>query len=227
MSNFQQRLYEGLAILNYKLKPETVERLELYFTELKKWSRKVNLIAKSSTDEQIIENHFLDSLTLIAKLQGSDKHLLDIGSGAGFPGLVCKVACPEVEVTLLEPRLKRVSFLKHIVRSLELEGVTVIDKRVEEYQWIFSKTIFSHITARAVADIKGLFVMVQQIGSEEAEILFMKGPKWSEELVEAEAIIKQSGYSLVHREKCLLPFSRAERNLLVFQPENKGKVHGN
>ncbi len=227
MSSFQKRLYEGLAILGTQLNPETVDRLELYFTELKKWSRKVNLIAKSSSDEQIIENHFIDSLILVDKLHGSNRHLLDIGTGAGFPGLICKVACPEVEVTLLEPRLKRVSFLKHIVRSLRLERVSIIDKRVEEYEELTSKPVFSHITARAVADIKGLFVMVQQIGSEESEVILMKGPKWREELVEAEAIIKQSGYILAHRDKCLLPFSRAERNLLVFQPEHKGEVNGN
>lgn len=222
MSNFQKRLCEGLALLDSQLEPETLNRLEFYFTELKKWSRKVNLIAKSSTDEQIIENHFLDSLTLLEKLQGSGRHLLDIGTGAGFPGLVCKVACPELQVTLMEPRLKRVSFLKHIVRNLRLEGVGILDKRVEECQDLTAKTVFSHITARAVADISGLFGMVQQLGADDAEILIMKGPKWREELVEAEAIIKQSGYVLAHRGKSFLPFSGAERNLLVFQPVHKG-----
>lgn len=72
MSNFKERLVTGLNNLKIEVAPDGVDKLEIYFSELKKWSKKVNLIAKSSTDEQIIENHFLDSLTLVPLLIGGE-----------------------------------------------------------------------------------------------------------------------------------------------------------
>ncbi len=113
---------------------EAFDRLNLYFNELKKWGRKVNLIAKSSSDQQIVENHFIDSLTILPLLVGANTHLLDIGTGAGFPALVCKAAYPELAITLVEPRLKRVSFLGHITRTLGLQEVKILSCRVEDEQ---------------------------------------------------------------------------------------------
>ena len=132
MSDFSKRLETGLQLLGIEISAEAYDRLTLYFAELKKWSKKVNLIAKSAGDEQIVESHFLDSLTILPLLTGENAHLLDIGTGAGFPALVCKAALPELAVTLVEPRLKRVSFLGHITRILGLEEVRVLPCRVED-----------------------------------------------------------------------------------------------
>jgi 16S rRNA (guanine527-N7)-methyltransferase len=101
-------------------------RLNRYFDELQKWNKKVNLVARSLNDEQVLENHFLDSLSLLSLLPLSTRQretVLDIGTGAGFPGLVLKAACPNLRVTLVEPRKNRYFFLKHIVRLLELTNL--------------------------------------------------------------------------------------------------------
>lgn len=222
MSNFKERLVTGLNNLKIEVAPDGVDKLEIYFSELKKWSKKVNLIAKSSTDEQIIENHFLDSLTLVPLLIGGNKHLLDIGTGAGFPGLVCRAVCAELAVTLVEPRLKRVSFLKHIVRSLELDNVEIIADRIEEDSHFDFEAEITHITARAVTDIGGLLQMVERFGTGGVQLLCMKGPKWKQELEEAKAIIDQSTYELADRKRCYLPFSGAERSLLIFTSKQMG-----
>jgi 16S rRNA (guanine527-N7)-methyltransferase len=220
VSNDKNRFYdlmqEGLASLEIDLDADAVDRLYLYFVELKKWSRKVNLIAKSTADEQIIENHFLDSLTLLPVLEGNHIHLLDVGTGAGFPGLVLKAANPAMQLTLVEPRLKRVSFLKHIVRTLGLTGVEVLACRIEDENSLPSATGFTHITSRAVTEICGFLEMVARFSCPGLQVICMKGPKWQEELGRASGVVRDLQFvqhSVVVRS---LPFSCAERALLVF-----------
>jgi len=114
-------------------------RLLTYIQELRKWNQKMNLIARHTDDRQIVENHFLDSLTLLPHLRSwsgggagpQRAALLDIGTGAGFPGLALKAVCPDLDVTLVEPREKRVSFLKHIIRTLQLDAVEVVVGRID------------------------------------------------------------------------------------------------
>jgi len=213
---FSERLLSGLAQLRIELDSDAVERLHTYFLELKKWSGKVNLIAKGSGDEQIIENHFLDSLTLLPLLQGTAVHLLDVGSGAGFPGLVLKAARPTMKVTLVEPRLKRVSFLRHIARTLGLGEVNVLACRVEEEAMLPSDGDYTHITSRAVADIADFLAMVARFTRRDLQIICMKGPKWQEELAHAEKTVRNLSFLRQEAISRRLPFSGAERALLVF-----------
>jgi 16S rRNA (guanine527-N7)-methyltransferase len=216
MFDFSQRLETGLDTLGIEISAEAFDRLSVYFRELKKWGRKVNLIAKSTSDEQIVENHFLDSLTILPLLDGANTHLLDIGTGAGFPALVCKAARPELTVTLVEPRLKRVSFLGHIVRTLGLAEVTVLSCRVEDEGQLPAGREFSHITARAVTEIGSFLQMVERFSPSDPQLICMKGPKWQDELAAASKILADSSYSLDRVLECALPFSRAERNILIF-----------
>jgi 16S rRNA (guanine527-N7)-methyltransferase len=213
--NFYGRLSKGLEILGIDIPKKSYARLELYFTELKKWSKRVNLIAKKASDEQIIENHFLDSLMILPLLEEPGAHLLDVGTGAGFPGLICKAARPELLVTLVEPRLKRVSFLKHIVRTLDLQGVNTVACRVEDEDALSSNDSFTHVTCRAVTDIGAFLEMVKRFSPSSGQLICMKGPKWQEELDSASEILQQS-YVLKKVVKQALPFSGAERNLLLF-----------
>jgi len=214
--DFRQRLDAGLEIMGIGIPQAGKDRLSLYFHELKKWSRKVNLIAKSASDEQIVENHFLDSLTILPLLNGSGLHLLDIGTGAGFPALVCKAALPELLVTLVEPRAKRVSFLGHIVRTLELEEVRILPCRVEDEVRLPSAMQFSHITARAVTELGAFLPMVERFSSTSPQLLCMKGPKWREEVSAASKTLAHSDFSLKRVVESLLPFSKAKRTILIF-----------
>lgn len=218
-SAFHGRLNEGLAGLDISLDEEAVERLYRYFLELKKWSAKVNLIAKGTADEQIIENHFLDSLTLLPLLLDPQVHLLDVGSGAGFPGLVLKAAYPALRLTLVEPRLKRVSFLRHISRTLGLSEVNVLACRIEDEQHLPSATDFSHITSRAVTDIAGFLGMTARFRTPGLEVICMKGPRWQEELGNAAEVVRELRFVQEKVITRVLPFSSAERTLLVFRTE--------
>jgi len=219
--DFRTQLREGCRILEIALEEEAVERLFVYFTELAHWSRKINLIAKGAGEAEILENHFLDSLTLLPLLAGSEQpHLLDVGTGAGFPGLVCKAALPQLQVTLLEPRLKRVSFLRHVIRTLGLDGVEVLAGRVEDEKLLPSSSIFTHITSRAVTDSSEFLRMVSRLCGVETTVICMKGPKWREELQgvgKLSPAISFQHISTIERE---LPFSGAKRALLTFSREH-------
>lgn len=222
---FTRELSSGLDSLDIEVPDSSYESLEVYFQELKKWSKKVNLIAKGATENEIVEKHFLDSLTLVPFLQGPSTHLLDIGTGAGFPGLVCKAALGEnMKLTLVEPRLKRVSFLRHIVRSLHLTGVDIFPKRLEEVPQL-TEEHFSHITCRAVTEIAPFMEMVSNYSGTGAQLICMKGPRWSEELYLGQRIIEESEYTLGRVIEHALPNSRVQRTLLFFdvnkQAENQ------
>lgn len=213
---FAEKLRQGLAMLAIDLDDTGIGRLHRYFLELKKWSIKVNLIAKGSTDEQIIENHFLDSLTLLPLLTGTKIHFLDVGTGGGFPGLVLKAASPQMAITLVEPRLKRVSFLRHVARTLQLTDVTVLACRIEDERALPADAPYTHITSRAVTDIAGFLEMTARFTHPGMKIICMKGPKWSEELAGAQAVMGKLQYVLEKTLSKDLPFTRAERTLLVF-----------
>lgn len=217
MVDFKGQMEIGLQRLGLEIPTKSYDRLALYFTELKKWSAKINLIAKSASDEHIIETHFLDSLTILPLLAGDGQcHLLDIGTGAGFPGLVCKAVFPELAVTLVEPRMKRVSFLQHIIRTLDLRGVDVLSCRVENESRLSSHTRFSHITGRAVTEIGPFLELAERFSPSGAKVLLMKGPKWKEEIDAAVKILETSPYGLMEVVECALPFSGAKRALLLF-----------
>lgn len=214
--DFKARLASGLESFGMTLPPESVERLQLYFNELLKWSKKVNLIAKDTNPEQILESHFIDSLTLLPLMTGNSVHLLDIGTGAGFPGLVCKAARPEIAVTLVEPRLKRVSFLGHIARTLGLSGVSILTCRIEDEDQLPSRMAFTHISGRAVTEI-GLFLrMVERFAPVGPQVICMKGPKWREELTAAANVISSCPFKLGQVIDHVLPFSGAKRSLVLF-----------
>lgn len=212
-------LEDGCGHLGLEIARDRLELLVVYCLELQRWAKKSNLIAKKQRPEQIIENHFLDSLLLSPYLLPKDSTLMDVGSGAGFPGLVCKAVLPKLHLTMVEPRLKRVSFLRHIVRTLGLENSHVISKRIEELTALEQESAF--ITSRAVADIGDFLQMVNHLAGEKNRVLCMKGPKWREELNKAEPFLESSPFRLVTVDEMQLPFSGASRAVLCFEKSKR------
>ncbi len=213
---FEEGLGKGLSSLDIHLTVKGIAALARYHAELKRWSGRMNLIAKNTPEAQVLENHFLDSLTLLPLLpEGS--HLLDIGTGAGFPGLVCKAAYPALHLTLVEPREKRVSFLRHIVRTLGLQDVQIVNGRIDDVDLLPSATPCSHITSRAVSDIAGFLGMAERFFRPGLKLICMKGPKWQEELADAAGLISRLP---IVRDEILqrrLPLTGALRVLIVFE----------
>jgi len=148
---FVDVLIEGTAIFGIKLDQNQISSLVSYYRELDRWSQKVNLTAIHDTKEIAIK-HFIDSLLYSQALERrKNALLLDVGSGAGFPGLPLKILAPELHMTLLEPNEKKTSFLRHIIGTLDLKDVSVISKNLRDFSRMTAQHgRFSYITTRAV-----------------------------------------------------------------------------
>ena len=209
-------LVRGGAQLGLAMDPAGVERLLVYLAELMKWSRRVNLVARDTPEAQVVETHFLDSLTLLPFLDGAGEvHLLDVGSGAGFPGLALACVRPDARCTLCEPRQKRVSFLRHVVRTLGLANVEVVAERIEAHlaDW---PGRFTHITSRAVAEPAAFLPLVRPLVTPATRVLLMLAR--AEGLAGIDRLV--SGPWRVDAERrFVLPFSGAPRLVAAVVPD--------
>ncbi len=171
--------------LKYDVSRETIKKLEKYEAILKASQRKFNLIGKS-TENKIWARHFYDSafstkfiVDIISRNENKKFNLIDVGSGAGFPGLVVALMCqksPNISFTLIESNKKKAFFLENVVAHLEL-NVKVLNKRVEE-----ESEKFDFIVARAVAPLNKLLKLVSKISKKDSILLAFKGQSWKEEV---------------------------------------------
>jgi 16S rRNA (guanine527-N7)-methyltransferase len=145
-------LLEGAAELGLELPPEAEARFMRHIDELSRWSDRLNLTAIGAK-EDIVRRHFLESLALLATVPfPAGSSVLDVGSGAGFPGMPIKVARPDLAVTLLDSSRRRIAFLEHLRRALDLEDVQVVWGRAEDLARAAGRReAFSCVVARAVA----------------------------------------------------------------------------
>jgi 16S rRNA (guanine527-N7)-methyltransferase len=214
MHDRKQLLY-GIENLQLDITEAVVDRLQLYCQELQKWSRKINLIARNTTAKEIVEKHFLDSLTLLPLLRrhnAPEASLLDVGSGAGFPGLVVAAALPELSVTLLEPRQKRTAFLRHVIRTLALHNVQVLEERLDLGQILPQQ--FTFITSRAVAAPAVFLSMLEQTVKSETLVILMQAEEDQHFLSECPT------WKLVDSLQFTLPFSGHPRTLTAVRRQS-------
>lgn len=211
MSDKRRLLQEGAGELGIVLGGEECERLLVYLAELAKWSQRINLIARDTPELQVLANHFLDSLSLLPLLQGQPApvHLLDIGTGAGFPGLVLACVLPEARFTLVEPRQKRVSFLRHLIRTLQLRNVEVVADRIEPHAsgW---QGRFSHITSRAVAEPSLFLPLVQSMVTPETKVILMLA---REEALAGIGEMADGRWQILATKSLILPLTKVPRLL--------------
>ncbi len=171
------------------LESETIIKLEKFASLLHEWNQIHNLTGAKTIDAiyvNIVDSLF--PLTFIAK----PKTLLDVGTGAGFPGLVLAIAFPDTEVVLAEPLKKRVSFLKYAAIDLELSNVSVEAKRVEKVV----HEAFELISSRAVTNTKLLLDLTKEISDSQTEYLFYKGSRVFDEVADVQ---HQLDYDIVQK----------------------------
>ena len=155
---------------NIPLPDNFFTNIQKYKENLFKWNKIHNLTG--AKDEATIDDFIYDALFPVTFLE-KPKSLMDIGTGAGFPGMILALALPNTEVTLVEPLAKRAGFLQFIKADLGLTNVTVVKKRVEQME----PKIFEIITSRAVTDTKMLLKLSQNFRDESSQLLFYKGEK--------------------------------------------------
>ena len=190
-------LVEGAARLGIDLDGEQVERFGSYYEELIAWNENINLTAVTDRAE-VQERHFLDSLAVASALPAAVLNgrgrLLDVGSGAGFPGLPLKIASPRIDLTLLEATAKKTAFLRHVVDKLGLEGVKVVTGRAEEEAHESEmREQFGAVVSRAVARLDVLAELCLPFCAVGGVMVAQKGPEVEEELCEARNAIETMG----------------------------------
>jgi len=171
------------------LESETIVKLENFASLLHEWNQIHNLTGAKTIDA--IYSNIVDSLYPLTFIE-KPTTLLDVGTGAGFPGLVLAITLPKTEVVLAEPLKKRVSFLKYAAIDLELKNVKVEAKRVENVE----HEAFGLITSRAVTNTKLLLDLTKKISSKETQYLFYKGSRVFDEI---EDVQHQLDYDIVQK----------------------------
>ncbi len=219
-AGWRQTLREGAEALGLSLPPDTLGRLERYVGMVARWGRAVNLTGARDEDG-VVREHLLDSLGLVAVgtrrgwFEGG--RLVDVGAGAGFPGLVVAALRPELEVFLVEGRERRAVFLEEAVRALGVRRVAVIWGRAEREGRRRLAAACDVGTARAVgplARVVGLVMPLLRVGG---LLLAQKGPGWRAELPAAAAALAAHGGVLAGVEAYLVPGSGRERFVVVAQ----------
>jgi len=206
-------LKTGSAELGITIGDEQAALFLKYLSELKEWNKKINLTAITD-DRDIVIRHFLDSLALIPFL-ANQKALLDIGSGAGFPGIPLKIMLPDLKVTLMDSVNKKVFFMRHIIRTLGLKHIEAIHARAEDKAFIKKiGSSFDVVTSRAFAELSKFLEIAAPYTKKGGLLLAMKGPKGVEEV---KALWQLNNAEYVEAKEVRLPFSEMTTTILSFK----------
>lgn len=167
-------IYEGAKDFDIQVDKQKIEKFAIHAFELMKWNQKTNLTAITDPFEVAVK-HFLDSIVPM-KVIPSNASLLDIGSGGGFPGIPLKICLPFLSVTLIDASRKKVSFLKHIIRMLELKNIDALHIRAEEFANTpgVEKT-FNVIISRALSSMTSFALTALPFLKQEGVIIAMRG----------------------------------------------------
>lgn len=179
----KNKLINGAKELGINLSDDSANKLLLYMKLLIEWNEKINLTAITQPDD-VITKHFLDSMSVFnTKYIKDTDTVIDVGTGAGFPGLVLKIVKPDLKITLLDSLEKRLNFLKAVCNELDINDITFIHSRAEDAgKNLLYREKYDVAIARAVANMSVLSEYLIPFVKKEGYFIAMKGPLASEEL---------------------------------------------
>ena len=178
MSEAERILCEGAELMSISISESQVQQLLSYHSLILKWNKVYNLSAIRDPLESI-KKHFLDSLSILNFIKPG--LLLDVGSGAGLPGIVIAIMKPKTKVFVIDSIGKKCRFMQTVKTELSLENLIVINSRVESFE---SEESFSQITTRAFADVSKTIELTKHLISNKGRYLLMKGDNFNEENIE-------------------------------------------
>lgn len=205
--------------LGISITDKQLEQLNKYYKALVEWNKKINLT--SITEEKdVYLKHFYDSLTLFKEYDlTKDVSLCDVGTGAGFPGIVLKIVFPNLKITLVDSLQKRLKFLDYVIKLLDLKDVELVHERMEDYSKQ-NEEKFDIITSRAVAKTKILVEISFKALKISGHLILMKS-SFEEELSDAKKIIKDIGGEVINVNTFKLPIENSERALINIKKVRK------
>ena len=213
-TNFYKKMAEESEKIGIKLPDEQLNEFYEYMQLLLEWNEKMNLTAITDPEE-VIKKQFVDSIT-IKKYIKEKSRLIDVGTGAGFPGIPLKIVDKSIKLTLLDSLNKRINFLNEIIEKLNLKEVNTIHSRAEEYAKNKVRESYDVAVSRAVADLPILLEYLMPYVKLNGICICMKGPKAQEELERSKKAINILGGKLEEVEKITID-EEMERNLIIIR----------
>lgn len=204
----------ALNNINIHLTKEAEDALEIYASFLLEYNEHTNLTAIKTMSE-IYLKHFYDSLTISKLVDFNNGKLLDVGTGAGFPGMVLAICFPNLQVDLLDSNNKKIKFLEELIKKLNLTNVQTVYSRAEDYTRV-NREKYDYVTSRAVADLRVLLELNIPSLKINGEFLVMKG-NIDEELKLSQNAIKKLFCTITKKEEFTLPFNSGTRNIMIIK----------
>jgi len=215
-ADLKNMLLEGAGQLSVDLDTLKADSLLKYKDVLAEWNEKINLTAIED-DRDVIIKHFIDSLSICQYVEKRDSMLIDVGTGAGFPGIPLKVAIEELKVTLLDSLDKRVKFLNEVISTLKLDGIRAVHGRAEEYgiKPEFREK-YDIAVARAVANLPVLLEYCLPFVETGGIFIAMKGSS-TEEVDASKKALAELGGEIENVIETTLPLSDIKRNIILIR----------
>ena len=202
---------EELKKLDIEIIEDQLSKLNKFYKLLIEWNEKINL-TRITEKEEVYLKHFYDSLTITKVIDLTKVNTLcDIGTGAGFPGVVLKIMYPNLKITLVDALQKRVNYLNEIIKELELTDIEAMHVRGEDL-----KEKYDVVTSRAVANIEKLLTYTMHLVNKDGVMIAMKGNIEEELTKQVEDKINKK-YKIVEINKFLLPIENSNRSLVVIK----------
>ena len=212
-------LYESCKQMGVLLEQHQLEQFLNYQNLLLQWNEKMNL-TRIIEKEEVYLKHFYDSLTIVKVIDLNKKMTLcDVGSGAGFPGIVLKIAFPNLKITLIDSLQKRVNYLNQIIKDLELTDIEAIHTRAEDYAKD-NREIFDIVTARAVTNLRILAELCIPMVAVDGYFIPMKA-NIDEEIIDSQEILMKLNGKIKRRETFYLPIENSIRNIILIKKDAK------
>lgn len=218
IENQIEKLAGGGKILGITLDGEKKRKFSDYLVELLMWNRRMNLISRQDTDN-IALHHFLESLTLLPNVEiPNEAKMVDIGTGAGFPGIPLKICRTDLKLTLIESTRKKVLFLKHLVDHLQLSEVSVLHERAEVlHEKQEHGNNYDIAVARAVSPLRSLVLLCLPFLKPGGMFVAFKGGDTKDEMREALPQLAHVSARFEREIEIIVPLSYKRRKLFIFQ----------
>lgn len=201
----------SLEELNIEVTEEKINKLEKFYELLIDWNNKINLTRIVDKEEAYLK-HFYDSLTIVKEVDLNEvETLCDVGTGAGFPGVVLKIFYPHLKITLVDSLLKRVNYLNTIIKDLELNDIVAIHARGEDV-----KEKFDIVTSRAVANIEKLVVYTMHLLNKNGKLVALKGDIDNELTDDVKRKLEKK-YIIEKINKFELPIENSKRSIVILK----------
>lgn len=216
IEEFKDTMRFYLKELNIDLSEDQLEQLYDYMNILTEWNKVMNLTAITEPKEIIIK-HFVDSLTVLNKID-KKATIIDVGTGAGLPGIPIKIACPSVKVVLLDSLNKRINFLNEVISKLELKDIKTFHGRAEDYGKDKNhREKYDIAIARAVAPLNVLIEYLMPFVKLNGKCICMKGIKVEEEIENSKRGIQILGGDKIITDDFSIPNTDIERSIIIIE----------